>query len=127
MKEKIIIPLHYHYKDVFGIVNSFNKCFVTPGWHPVPVGTTREQIVFDASLPMWYPPDADPSKVTKQAEPTPVIETSKQAASTWKVEASKPGKFYDVTFNGTFWKCTCPANSFRRGDCKHIKGIQAEV
>jgi len=114
---KIVLPLHNHYKDVFGIAKTLSGTYVTPGWHLVPDGTTRDQIVFDETLPMWCPPDMNPSQIVKKTE-EPKIEIKPE---TWVVEGSRPGSKYTVMFNGKSWSCTCPASQFRRqSDCKHI-------
>jgi hypothetical protein len=42
---------------------------------------------------------------------------------TYKVAGSK-GNSYKVINDGGTWTCNCPAASFRRGDCKHIKEIK---
>ena len=118
--------MHHHFGTVFGIARTLSGTYITPGWHPVPEDTTRDQIEFDESLPLWYPPDMDPNKVAKKMEEAK-IEQPVTNKSNWKIEASKPGTFYNVTFNGTYWKCTCPANSFRRGDCKHITKVKSKL
>jgi hypothetical protein len=119
---KIILPLHYHYGEVFGIAKTLSGTYVCPGWHPVPEGTTREQIQFDPSLPVWCPPDVNPSQHIKPKE-EPKVEEFK----TWVVEGSKPGTKYTVVNNKGKWSCTCPASQFRRhSDCKHIAGKKAE-
>lgn len=101
-------PQSNFYGEVFAIVKTLNGTFVCPGWHEVPEGTTREQIKF---LP------SEKKKVEIKVE---AVEQS------WKVEASKPGKFYEVRFNGKSWSCTCPSAQFHRGDCKHIKAKKSE-
>ena len=42
---------------------------------------------------------------------------------TYKVVGSKNNS-YKVVNDGGIWTCNCPASSFRRGDCKHIKEIK---
>lgn len=88
----------------FGIISTINGWYVVPGWHPVPEGTTREQIEFTGEKP----------------EPIQAPEPVKQEANEWIVEGSK-GTKYKVTLRNGRWDCTCPARQFRRGDCKHIK------
>ena len=105
-------PPDHCYGEVFGLAKTTTGTYVCPGWHLVPDGTTRDQIRFNAS-----------SKVVKPKVIPVVTETKTRS---WKVESSKPGKFYDVTeINGT-WDCSCPAKNFFRGDCKHIKGKKSE-
>ena len=111
---KIVLPLHNHYKDVFGIAKTLSGWFVTPGWHEVPEGTTRDQIKFDKSTKIEKP------------KPVPVITKTKTENRSWKVESSKPGKFYEVTESNGTWGCDCPAMNFFRGDCKHIKAKKLE-
>jgi hypothetical protein len=119
---KIVLPLHNHYKDVFGIAKTLSGWFVTPGWHEVPEGTTREQIEFDPALEPWTPPDHKPTPVVVEVKSNPTESKS------WMVEGSRPGVKYTVLFNGKAWSCTCPASQFRRhSDCKHIKNKKEEV
>jgi len=105
--QKIVLPLHPGYKDVFAIVKTLSGTYVCPGWHPVPSGTTRDQIEFDMT--------STPS--VKEA----ATEEPKMANKEWQIESSKKNKFYTVSLRGTTWDCTCPAKNFHRGDCKHIK------
>ena len=120
--EKIVLPLHHHYKDVFGIAKTLSGTYVTPGWHPVPEGTTREQIEFDPNLPMWCPPDMDPTKIIEKK-----VESEVKSVQSWMVEGSRPGSKYTVLNNKGQWSCTCPASQFRRhSDCKHIINKKTE-
>lgn len=93
----------------FAIVNLSNKSYVCPGWIEVPIGTTKDMIEF---------------VISKQSLPNKVNQSLSK--ETWKVESSKPGKFYDVTYWNGGWNCSCPSNSFHRGDCKHIKAKKSE-
>ena len=102
-------PQDDQYGDAFAIANIGDKSYVCPGWYPVPKGTTRDQITFKKS-----------TKIKPKTEVTEV------KVKTWKVESSKPGKFYKVTERNGEWDCTCPAKGFFRGDCKHIKSIKAK-
>ena len=114
MAKKIYtFPPHEQYGGVFGIANTLSGLYVCPGWHKVPDGTTRDQIRFHPS-----------AKVAK-AETAPVI--TKTENRSWQVEASKPGKFYTVSEKEGRWDCTCPAKTFHRGDCKHIKAKKNEL
>lgn len=45
----------------------------------------------------------------------------------WEVSNSKGTGTYEVKYSGSYWSCTCPANSYRRTDCKHIKQIQEKI
>lgn len=100
-------------RSYFGIVSVLDKTYVVPGWHEVPNGTTREEIelVYD-----------EPSYMMAQPEQ----EESKSKDMTWEVEGSK-GAIYKVTLRNNRWDCTCPARTFRRGDCKHIKSQKSLV
>lgn len=103
-------PPHNPFGIHFGIAKTLTGTYVCPGWYPVPDGTTKDQIRFDMSA---VPPKPEPV----------VTEVSK-----WEVPGSKPGVMYTVmrgledNFN-----CSCPAFSFRRGECKHIKGIRESL
>ena len=105
--KKFILPQHECYGKVFAIINTISGTYVCPGWHPVPAGTTREQIEFDMT--------STPS-VKKAATEEP-----KMANKEWQIESSKKNKFYTVSLRDATWDCTCPAKNFHRGDCKHIK------
>jgi hypothetical protein len=111
--EKFIIPADPHYKTVFAIVNIIDKTFVCPGWHEVPQGTTREQIEIDM--------DAIPVKEE------PSIEAAKNSLYEVTVKGSKPGKEYKVKFERNMWSCTCPAATFQRGHCKHVRAEQNKL
>ena len=113
MSKKIFtLPPDDCYGDVFGLVTTGSGTFVCPGWHPVPKGTTRDQIRY--------------SKSTKVVKPKVVPVITKTANRSWKVESSKIGKFYEVTESNGTWGCDCPAMNFFRGDCKHIKAKKLE-
>lgn len=103
----IVLPTDLFYGTVFAIVNTISGTYVCPGWHPVPLGTTREQIKFDMTV--------TPSK------PKVATHVTKTNDITVEVIASKGNKTYTVSFKAGRWDCTCPAKSFRHGDCKHIK------
>jgi hypothetical protein len=100
-------PQDNQYGDVFAIATIGDKAYVCPGWHEVPKGTTRDQITFEKSTKI-----------------KPKKEVVKTKIKTWNVESSKPGKFYKVTEQNGEWDCNCPAKSFFRGDCKHIKKMK---
>lgn len=105
-------PPHEQYGEVFGIVKTISGTYVCPGWHPVPEGTTRDQIKFHPSA--------------KSSKPETRPEAPKKTKKEWTVEGSRPGVVYTVTSNGSQWDCTCPAKTFQRGDCKHIKAKKSE-
>lgn len=104
---KIVLPADPLYGAVFAIVNTISGTYICPGWHSVPLGTTREQIEFDMTVIPSKP------KVATDVAKTNDIEV--------EVAATKSNKTYTVSFKTGRWDCTCPAKSFRRGDCKHIK------
>jgi hypothetical protein len=104
-----------HYGEVFALLRLSSGTYVCPGWHRVPEGTTREQIVM---LP-----------IVNKAPSASVLEKPKKAAAinkSWKVAGSKPGTVYDVTNKNGKWSCSCPSASFHRGDCKHVKKLKLE-
>lgn len=100
-------PPHKPFSIHFGIAKTLTGTYVCPGWYPVPDGTEMDQIRFDTS--------ALPPKV-KEAETKP---------TSWDIPGSKPGVTYQVKVNDrNDFSCTCPAFSFRRGECKHIKIVK---
>lgn len=108
-------PPSTFYGEVFGIVKTISGTYVCPGWHPVAEGTTRDQIKFKTST----------KSLQKQvAPPAPKESKPKQE---WTVNGSKAGVTYTVSDTNGSWNCTCPSNSFHRGDCKHIKAKKAEL
>ena len=113
-KQTFTFPSHDTYKDVFAIVKTLNGTYVCPGWHQVPEGTTRDQIIIDTSVTVVKEPVAPELPKTPQPQ-------------SWTVSGSKPGSKYTVTFNGSIWLCDCPASQFRRGECKHVKNQREEV
>jgi len=110
-KNKITLPPDDCYGQVFAIVRVIDKSYVCPGWHPVPNGTTRDQIEFDMSK--------QPLKLVNTAEVMPGLEKSQDV--THSVTSSNGKTQYSVELRRGSWSCTCPAANFRRGDCKHIK------
>lgn len=110
-KNKITLLPDDCYGQVFAIVRVIDKSYVCPGWHPVPNGTTRDQIEFDMSK--------QPLKLVNTPEVMPVLEKSQDV--THSVTSSNGKTQYSVELRRGSWSCTCPAANFRRGDCKHIK------
>jgi SWIM zinc finger. len=101
----ITLPRDSQYGASFGILTTNNKTYVIPGWHEVPVGTTRDQIKF---------------KTEPKRKPLGVL--------TYNVpSSSNPNSTYTVTYKNKKWSCTCPANQFRRQECKHINKIRTSV
>lgn len=99
-------------RNYFGIVEVLGKTYVVPGWHEVPLGTTRDEIELVYNEPSYM-----------MAKPT---EATKSSDMSWEVKGSK-GSIYKVTLRNNRWDCTCPARTFRRGDCKHIKSQKSLV
>lgn len=106
------IPVDASFDTSFAIVNLQGTTYVCPGWHVVPHGTTREQIKFVEGINTF-----------KTKSPLKVSKKTKKAE--WQVLSSNGKKTYTIT-NHPYWNCTCPANQFRRGDCKHIKKIKEQ-
>jgi len=106
--EKIKIPRHQVFRD-FAIVKTIGKTYVCPGWYEVPEGTTREDIelVDDYTLPLKEKVKAAPEVTSKDLS--------------FEALSSKGDKMYIVTFTKGEWDCTCPARTFFKGHCKHIK------
>lgn len=98
--------------NIFAIVKTLSGTYVCPGWHKVPEETTREQIELIECI--------STPKVKKSLE---VVKAPSKKSTEWKVLSSNGKKTYIIK-NTPFWNCTCPANQFRRGDCKHIKKIK---
>jgi len=110
---KYKIPTHRVFKD-FALVKTLTGTYICPGWIPVENGTTREDIE-------W----SDDIIIEKPIESTSVKpETQKKLE--FRVPSSNGKSEYLVRFRGGVWSCTCPASTFRRGNCKHIKEIEAK-
>lgn len=102
-------PPHKPFGIHFGILKTLEGTYVCPGWYPVPEGTTRDQIKFDMSAVIEKP----------------VVIVPKTEIKRWEVAGSKAGSLYVIMRDAdNDFNCSCPAFSFRRGDCKHIKGIK---
>lgn len=43
----------------------------------------------------------------------------------FEVASSSGDGFYSVSLTGSQWSCSCPHNTFRKVECKHIKEIRA--
>lgn len=108
-----IFPQDHRYGKVFAIAKTLSGYYVCPGWHLVPDGTTRDQILFEEA-------DHIPKK-----QNSPVVTQS--VNKEWVVNGSKPGITYNINQSDDVWNCSCPAKSFNRGDCKHIKAKKQEL
>lgn len=86
------------------LVTTLNGTFIVPGWYEVPKETTLEEV-----KKHW---EKDEPKVDKPSH-----------TLSEKVEASKPGKFYNVTFDGMYWDCNCVGFGFRK-NCRHVEQIK---
>ncbi len=103
------------YGEVFGIAKTLSGTYVCPGWHPVPDGTTRDQIRFSITVN------------TSKKEVAPIALKSLISKRKWTVNGSKEGVTYQITEDNDKWDCSCPAKNFFRGDCKHIKAKKNEL
>jgi hypothetical protein len=111
-KIKVNIGHHSFGPSVFAIANILNKTYVMPGWHEVPFGTTRDQVELTSEL----------SNIkVKNPSKSPEVKIEKTERLSFKALSSKGDKTYDVTSINGEWDCTCPASTFFRGPCKHIK------
>lgn len=113
-KEKIKIPRHEVFKD-FALIRTLSGSFVCPGWHPVPDDTTRDDIEL-VDNENYTPPVKDPVIVSEPVENLSFIEKSSKGDST-----------YHITRINGLWNCDCPASTFFKGPCKHIKKFQQET
>ena len=115
LKEKIKIPRKHPFRD-FALIKTLSGTYVCPGWHPVPPDTTRDDIELIESEEY-----IEPITVTKEPE---VIES---APLYFKAPSSKGDKTYNVSFIKGVWNCDCPATTFFKGPCKHIKKFKQEL
>ena len=113
-KQTYTFPAHDTYGGVFTVIETLSGTFVCPGWHPVPHGTTMDQIKIDTTGWVRYS--------DRNSSPIKNVESKE-----WKVNGSKPGVVYSVAVIDNKWSCTCPASNFQRGDCKHIKAKKVEL
>ena len=107
---KYKIPRDRVSKD-FGIMRTLSGTYICPGWIPVDEGTTRDDVEFDDNIIIEKP--IVPTQL--KAEPQVDLE--------FVVPSSNGKTEYLVKFQRGVWSCNCPASSFRRGDCKHIKAL----
>ena len=111
---KYKIPRHRVFQT-FGIVKTLNGTFICPGWIPVEDGTTRDDVEFSDDI--IIEPVSDSTEV--KPEPQKDIE--------FKVPSSNGKSEYVVKRQRGIWSCNCPASTFRRGNCKHIKELETKV
>lgn len=110
---KYKIPRDRVFKD-FGIMKTISGTYICPGWIPVDEGTTREDVEFSDDIIIEKPINSTELKAQPQVDLEFVV-----PSSNGKTE-------YLVKFQRGVWSCNCPASSFRRGDCKHIKALSIE-
>ena len=111
-KIKINTGDHGFSPGFFAIVRIGDKTYVMPGWHKVPSGTTRDQVELTSEL----------SNIkVKNPSKSPEVKIEKTERLSFKALSSKGDKTYNVTSISGVWDCTCPASTFFRGPCKHIK------
>jgi hypothetical protein len=106
--EKIKIPRHPVFRD-FALVQTISGLYVCPNWIPVPDGTTREDIEFADDM------------IIDQVKASSEVTKESQQGIEFNVPSSNGKSTYIVKFQRGVWSCTCPAASFRRGNCKHVK------
>ena len=47
-----------------------------------------------------------------------------QPDQTFEIASSSSNGFYTVSLTGSQWSCSCPHNTFRKVECKHIKEVR---
>ena len=89
------------------------KKYVIPNWMEVPMDTTYDDIELISPL--------------KKDKNKTVEEVKKENSEFLRVEIpSSTGKgSYWVQKHAGTWSCTCPANMYRRMECKHIKQVKS--
>lgn len=75
----------------------------------------------------WYPVDSsftfeDAQKLWQRQT---YVKPISQDTITFRVESSKPGKWYTVSNGPSGWSCTCTGFGYRR-DCKHVRAKKGE-
>lgn len=83
--------------------------YVVPGWHPVPEGTTLEEV-----NEHWVK-----DSPTGESQITPKEEVEETVIS------KRTGEEYTVNFNGKYWSCTCMGFGYR-GRCKHVEEVKSK-
>lgn len=111
---KYKIPRDRVFKD-FALVRTLTGLYVCPGWIHVDEGTTREDIEFsdDITIESEIVSTETPKTFQKDLE--------------FRVPSSNGKSEYLVTYKRGQWNCNCPASSFRRGHCKHIKSLETKI
>jgi len=82
--------------------------YVVPGWHPVPMETTLDEV-----YEQW-------ERINYNVEETHSHKPIKEF-----VTSSKGDKKYTVLYNNGTWDCDCPGFGFRR-KCRHIEDIKTK-
>jgi hypothetical protein len=110
---KYKIPRDRVFKD-FGIMKTISGTYICPGWIPVDEGTTRNDVEISDDIIIEKPINSTQLKPETQRDLEFVVPSSNGKSE------------YLVKFQRGVWNCNCPASSFRRGDCKHIKALSIE-
>jgi hypothetical protein len=105
------IPKHPCFKD-FGIFKTINGTYISPGWIKVEPNTTRANVSFSDEVLSYTK-----KEVSVRQDVPKKDQLIKVLSSNGKTE-------YYVKFQHGSWSCNCPAATFRKGNCKHIKLIQ---
>jgi hypothetical protein len=96
----------------FGIFNTLSGTYICPGWIQVDPGTTREDVEYTDDI------------IYKEKQIALEVTSKSQIDLEFKVPSSNGKSEYLVKFKQGDWSCNCPASTFRRGNCKHIKEIE---
>jgi hypothetical protein len=95
----------------FSIVKTKSGTYICPGWVPVDSGTTRNDVEFLNDI------------IIENKEVVSDLKTEPSKSLKFKVKSSNGKSEYDVSYMNGVWGCNCPASTFRRGHCKHIKSL----
>jgi hypothetical protein len=105
--------IHIHYMSpTFFIDRQTNQKYLIPGWIPVSMDTTMEDVE-------WINPYSKPKDLSSK--------TSK--GKEWNFEStSSPGQYYTVRIVNNEPVCNCPG-AWRSKDkqCKHMKLVRKEL
>jgi len=107
---KYKIQRHPSFRD-FALVKLPGATYICPGWIRVAEGTSREDIEFESDI-----------IIEKRQVSSDVISES-PVKHEFHVASSNGRSEYMVTSMNGIWNCDCPASTYRRGHCKHIKTI----
>lgn len=96
----------------FTVVKTVDGTYICPLWILVDDGTTRDDVEFLDDIQI--DPDMAAAEVTEGAKND----------TEYTIPSSNGKTTYRITFKKGQWNCNCPAKSFRRGHCKHIKHFE---